>query len=201
MEYDSAENGRFLSNSCMMTYELVVILSPKLSDEEIQAEQQAIRDLIEGAKGKVLREDTWGKRELAYQINHLSHGMYVQIDFEAKASFLDELNTQLRLRESVIRSLALKKPQGSSSTLSDFSSASDEAGSDADDAKDVSSEQEAPAKTVEEAVATPEGLTASPKKVAKKAAEATEEASTSKKKMDAKDLDDLLDKPLEEEVK
>ncbi|MCA9375690.1 MAG: 30S ribosomal protein S6 [Candidatus Doudnabacteria bacterium] len=219
-EHDSAETAILRSiNESVMTYELVAILSPKLSDDQVKAEQDAFRSLIEGADGKVLREDTWGKRELAYQIKHLSHGMYVQTDFEADSSFLDELNKQLRLREEVIRFLILKKEKGSG-TLSDFTGVSEDASEEG--------EVSAP-KTTEEAVATPDVLEASTKaetpaidttsdskeeEVVESTSDSEEEEQEAPKAEKAapaeskagmeeldKKLDDLLDSTLDEEVK
>ena len=202
-----------------MTYEIVSILSPKLSDEDVKTEQDALRALVEQHEGTVLREDAWGKRELAYPIKKMSHGIYVQTDFEAESSFVAELDRQLKLREGVLRFLTLKKEKGLGS-LSDFARTASADGEEG---------EEAP-KTVEEATSTPDVLAASTKATgqeekkeirsaevsdekkaeetpAKEEPKAEEDAESrpDKKKAGMEDLDkkldDILDSALDEEVK
>lgn len=207
-----------------MIYEIVAILSPKLSDDQVAAEQGSLRQLIEQAGGKVLREDAWGKRELAYEIQHLSHGIYVQTDFEAEPSLVAELDRQLKLREAFVRFLVVKKEKGLG-TLSDFT----ESDSTSETTPETGGEETR--RTTEEATATPDVLvvpnskkkaapalletvskdepvkevSASEKETAEteKAAAAEEKAESKKadmKELDKK-LDDILDSTLDEEVK
>lgn len=195
-----------------MTYEIVAILSPKLSDDQVVAEQGALRQLIEQASGKVLREDAWGKRELAYEIQHFSHGIYIQTDFEAEPTWMTELDRQLKLREAFVRHLVLRKEKGLG-TLSDFK----ESARESEDTPETGGE--ATRRSTEDATATPDVLVVPSAKTKKsqpavletvaeedkKEVVVVEAATPAEKKADAqeldKKLDTILDSSLDEEVK
>lgn len=93
----------------MNKYEVTVILSAKLEDE-----QRA--DAIERIKGYITRYDgilgeieEWGKRRLAYEINREQEGYYFLINFEGGPRTPNLLESELRIFEPVIRYLVVKK--------------------------------------------------------------------------------------------
>ncbi len=89
-------------------YESVLVLSVKLSDEEIEATVTKFKDLIE--KNATLDGvDVWGKRKLAYLINKESEGYYVLFNFTSDAEFPAELDRIYNITDGVIRSLVVKK--------------------------------------------------------------------------------------------
>ena len=87
-------------------YESVVIISTKLTEEEIKATVEKFSDLISknGTLGKV---EEWGKRKLAYAINYETDGYYVQFNFTSGPDFPAELDRIYGITDGVIRSLII----------------------------------------------------------------------------------------------
>lgn len=67
------------------TYELVFIADPRLSDEDVVAMTDDYKTLITAEGGEVVKEESWGKRKLAYPIEKLNEGKYVVLYVEADA--------------------------------------------------------------------------------------------------------------------
>ncbi len=85
-------------------YEVLYILNPNLSEEDTQAVVEKFKTLIE-QNGTVDEMEEWGKRKLAYEINHISEGYYVLVKFTSGPEFPAELSRILGITDSVIRSL------------------------------------------------------------------------------------------------
>lgn len=96
-------------------YELLYILPGNKTEEEAQSMTQAVRELVKQQASKIVKEDFWGKRKLAYEINHLSHGYYDLVVFEIESTKLQALENVLRLNEHVVRhqltSFIVKSPE------------------------------------------------------------------------------------------
>jgi len=89
-------------------YESVLVISSKLSDEEIEAVSEKFKALIE--KHATLDSvDVWGKRKLAYPIDKETEGYYVLFNFTSKADFPAELDRIYKITDGVIRSLIIRK--------------------------------------------------------------------------------------------
>ena len=97
----------------MIDYEILLLLDPELSDEK-QAETVArARDLIEKGGGSVERHDVWGRRKLAYEIDHKTDGSYHLLLFRATPEALDELTRVLKIDDTVMRHMATRRHAGS----------------------------------------------------------------------------------------
>lgn len=96
-------------------YELLYILPGNKTEEEAQAMAQAVREIVKQQGGTIVKEDFWGKRKLAYEINHLSHGYYDLVLFQIESTKLQALENILRLNENVVRhqvtSFIVKSPE------------------------------------------------------------------------------------------
>ena len=93
-------------------YETVMVISMKQGEDGIQALIEKFKALIE--KHATLQSvDEWGKRKLAYLINKESEGYYVLMNFESEAEFPAELDRIYKITDGVIRSLIVRKPEGS----------------------------------------------------------------------------------------
>ena len=90
----------------MKQYETMVLLDAMLSDDVIASEVQSFADKITAA-GEILRRDDWGKRKLAYEIKHKTHGYYVIFYYKAEASVVAELENIFKLDENVLRWITL----------------------------------------------------------------------------------------------
>lgn len=92
-------------------YETVMVFSMKQGEDGIQALIEKFKALIE--KHATLQSvDEWGKRKLAYLINKESEGYYVLMNFESEAEFPAELDRIYKITDGVIRSLIIRKPEG-----------------------------------------------------------------------------------------
>jgi small subunit ribosomal protein S6 len=87
----------------MNNYELMVIFTPVLSEEEYKAAQSKYASLVTDNGGEVLHTNPWGLKSLAYPIAKKTTGLYWVIEYKAPTSFNEKLKTQLLRDESVMR--------------------------------------------------------------------------------------------------
>ncbi len=93
----------------MNKYELCVVLSAKLDDEERAAAIEKIKGYIARYNGTVSENiEEWGKKRLAYEIQHMKEAYYYFIPFTGDANTPNELESQIRIMEPVIRYLVVK---------------------------------------------------------------------------------------------
>ena len=92
----------------MNNYELMVIFTPVLSDEEFKAEQKKYAALVTTAGGSVTAENAWGLKSLAYPIQKKTTGLYWVLEYTAQSDFNEKLKIQLLRDESVLRHLCTK---------------------------------------------------------------------------------------------
>jgi small subunit ribosomal protein S6 len=93
----------------MRAYELMVIIDAELDDEVIDATVKRIADQIGQRGGTVKKEDRWGRRRFAYEINHKHEGYYVVYEFVG-GSELDQFERALRLADETIRHKIVRLP-------------------------------------------------------------------------------------------
>ena len=87
----------------MSNYELMVIFTPVLSEEEFKAAQKKYETLVTEAGGEVLGTKPWGLKSLAYPIAKKTTGLYWIMEYTAPTSFNEKLKIQLLRDESVMR--------------------------------------------------------------------------------------------------
>ena len=95
----------------MSKYELAVVLSAAIDDEARSAALDRVKDYVEKAGGSITSVDDWGKKKLAYDIQKMSEAYYYFIQFEAETDAPGEIESNVRLMESVIRFLCIKKDE------------------------------------------------------------------------------------------
>lgn len=94
----------------MNKYEVAVVLSSLLNDEERARELDTIKGYITKYQGSVTDVDEWGKRRLAYEIRKQSEGYFYFISVDAEPTMAVELEKELRLRnETILRYLIIRK--------------------------------------------------------------------------------------------
>ena len=91
----------------MSTYETVIVLHSRLSDPEVATFVDKTKQLITKGGGEILSEDRWGRRKLAYPIDHAREGFYLYFKYQAKGSLIDHLNQQFRIQDVVLRTLTV----------------------------------------------------------------------------------------------
>jgi small subunit ribosomal protein S6 len=89
----------------MNNYELMVIFTPVLSDEEFKNAQKKYTTLITDNGGQIVAENPWGLKSLAYPIQKKTTGLYWVMEFIAPSDFNEKLKIQLLRDESVLRQL------------------------------------------------------------------------------------------------
>jgi small subunit ribosomal protein S6 len=87
----------------MSNYELMVIFTPVLSDDEFKAAQKKYMDLVKDNGGEIVHSNPWGLKSLAYPINKKTTGLYWVMEYTAPTSFNEKLKIQLLRDESQMR--------------------------------------------------------------------------------------------------
>lgn len=86
----------------MRNYELVYILRPNLEEEAKEAVLNKVKSIIE-TSGEVEKVDVWGNRKLAYEIQKLTEGYYVLVNFKATQEVPKEIDRNLKIMDDAIR--------------------------------------------------------------------------------------------------
>ena len=92
----------------MIGYETVFITHPDLEEAGLKKSLKKFKDIIKKGKGKLVHEYLWGRRRLAYQIANQNHGVYHIWYLQATGAILDELQTQFRYSDEVLRFQTVK---------------------------------------------------------------------------------------------
>jgi small subunit ribosomal protein S6 len=92
----------------MRHYEVMVILDPTLEERTIAPSLDAFLSVVKNDGGTVEKVDVWGRRRMAYEINKHAEGIYAVVDLRANPSAVQELDRQLNLNESVLRTKVLR---------------------------------------------------------------------------------------------
>jgi small subunit ribosomal protein S6 len=92
----------------MHTYELMVILDPSLDDRTVTPMLDKFLTVIPNQGGTVDKVDIWGRRRMTYQIQKHSEGVYAVVNMTCSPAAVAELDRQLRLNESVLRTKVLR---------------------------------------------------------------------------------------------
>lgn len=93
----------------MNKYELAVVVSAKIEDEERAAVVDKCKALIERFGGTITNVDDWGKKRLAYEIQKMKEGFYYFVQFDAPATCPAEVEKRVRIVDNVIRYLCVRK--------------------------------------------------------------------------------------------
>lgn len=91
----------------MRHYEIVFMVHPDQS-EQVQGMIERYTGAITAAQGTVHRLEDWGRRQLAYPINKLHKAHYVLMNVEAPQDVIDELETNFRYNDAILRSLVIR---------------------------------------------------------------------------------------------
>ena len=87
----------------MQNYELMVIFTPVLSDDDYKAAQKKFNSLVIDSGGEVLNEKPWGLKSLAYPIAKKTTGLYWVMEYKAPSDFNEKLKIQLLRDDNVMR--------------------------------------------------------------------------------------------------
>ena len=91
-------------------YETIFVIDTAIGEEAIASLVAKFKDLI-AANGTVDNVDEWGKRRLAYEIDHKREGYYTLIEFSSQAEFIAELERIYGITDGIIRNIVIRKEQ------------------------------------------------------------------------------------------
>jgi small subunit ribosomal protein S6 len=92
----------------MRQYELMVILDPETEERTVGTTMDKFLAVVKNDGGSVDNVDIWGRRRLAYDIKKKSEGIYVVVTMTAEPATAQELDRQLNLSESIMRTKLLR---------------------------------------------------------------------------------------------
>lgn len=92
----------------MRRYEVMVILDPSLDERTVAPSLDQFLAVVRNDGGTVEKVDVWGRRRLAYEIKKKPEGIYSVIDLQAEPAVVKELDRQMNLNESVLRTKVLR---------------------------------------------------------------------------------------------
>jgi small subunit ribosomal protein S6 len=92
------------------TYELMYLLDPRVSDEEETSIGNDVKNLLTAKGGEIVREEKWGRRKLAYEIDKLKEGKYTLLYLAGEPAELNihEVEFRMRQNDNVLRYLTVR---------------------------------------------------------------------------------------------
>lgn len=92
----------------MRRYELMIILDANIEERTIGPSIDQFLGVVKTDGGSVEKVDVWGRRRLAYDINKKSEGIYAVVDLTAEPATVKELDRQLNLNETILRTKVIR---------------------------------------------------------------------------------------------
>ena len=92
-------------------YELVYILPPDTTEEQVNELHGQLDAVVSRMNGRIEKTENWGRRKLAYEIGHQKEGVYVLEVIEGTGELMKELDRRLRVMDQVIRHLVVRVDQ------------------------------------------------------------------------------------------
>ena len=93
----------------MRHYELMVILDPEIDERTVTPSLEAFLNVVRTDGGSVEKIEVWGRRRLAYEILKHAEGIYAVLEVACEPATVAELDRQLGLNESVLRTKVLRR--------------------------------------------------------------------------------------------
>ena len=100
-------------------YELLYIVSNKYTEQETAPIAEKIKTLIKESEGEITYTEDWGKKKLAYPINHFNHGYYFLIEFDLAGAKLNWVDTEIKHMSEVLRHQIVSKKKRSLEEIED----------------------------------------------------------------------------------
>ena len=93
----------------MSKYELTVVVSAKIEDDERAAVIDKCKALVERFGGTITNVDEWGKKKLAYEVQKMKEGYYYFVHFESESTVPGEVEQRIRIMDNVLRYLCVRQ--------------------------------------------------------------------------------------------
>ena len=95
----------------MNKYELAVAVSAKIEDDERAATIDKVKAYVERFGGQITNIDEWGKRRLAYEVQHMKEAFYYFIQFDAEPAAPAEIEDNIRIMENIVKFLCVRQDE------------------------------------------------------------------------------------------
>ena len=95
----------------MREYELVIVISPDITEEDVPAAMERVSGAITSKGGEVVESRPWGRRRLAYPIRRHTDGNYIINQIKLDPARAHELESQFKISEEVLRHLLVRKDE------------------------------------------------------------------------------------------
>ena len=95
----------------MNKYELAVVVSAKIEDDERAATLEKVKEIISTHGGTITNVDEWGKKRLAYEVQKMREAFYYFIQFDAEPTVPAEIESRIRIMENVVRYLCVRQDE------------------------------------------------------------------------------------------
>ena len=95
----------------MNKYELAVVVSAKLEDDDRAATIEKVKEIISKHGGTITNVDEWGKKRLAYEVQKMREAFYYFIQFDAEPTVPAEIESRIRIMENVVRYLCVRQDE------------------------------------------------------------------------------------------
>jgi small subunit ribosomal protein S6 len=94
----------------MRTYELIFVVDPRVSDEDVTTMTQEYKQMISAGGSEITSEENWGRRKLAYPIEKLTEGKYVLLNIQSEGgkTSLHEVEHRMRQNDKILRYLTVR---------------------------------------------------------------------------------------------
>ncbi len=93
----------------MENYEGLFIIKPDLKDEDVKNIFKIIADSVVKFSGSVKKEETWGKKQLAYPVKKFKEGYYYKLDFTAPTNVISKLEEAFKLNDDILRTMITRR--------------------------------------------------------------------------------------------
>jgi small subunit ribosomal protein S6 len=100
----------------MNPYEIMLLLDPELADERQNEILTRVQGLVEQRGGTWQNQDAWGRRKLAFEIDHKGEASYYLLQFDCDAETLEELTRVLKITDGVLRHMAVRRLDAAATT-------------------------------------------------------------------------------------
>ncbi len=93
----------------MNNYEGIFIVKPDLKEEDVKNVFKAIGETVTKHSGAIKKEESWGKRQLAYPVKKFKEGYYYKLDFTALADSISKLEEMYKLNPDILRAMITRR--------------------------------------------------------------------------------------------
>lgn len=90
-------------------YEVMIILDPTLDERTVPQTLESYLKVIRNSGGSIENVDVWGRRRLSFEIKKHSEGVYAVVDLQSESDAVKELERQLSLQETVLRTKVVRR--------------------------------------------------------------------------------------------